>query len=201
MTVKCSVSVVCVIRFLKIGTVVRSPLNFRAVPKAGTLSKTRLCGFQVGFHHGASQVFVGIGSAPLLRRCTVHESDERAVIFVACLLVAELHHLPLQKLVKKCVFVEIFYPVAAGTCANSQQDDRLHRREIWRASSGDIAFAASERHMPSSSRMWQISARVSAPHKTQRSLGAATSSCHSLCAGRHVPSRRSLSSLRSFVLG
>ena len=28
--------------------------------------------------------------------------------------------------------------------------------------------------MPSSSRMWQISARVSAPHKTQRSLGAAT---------------------------
>ena len=46
LTAKSSVCGLCN-SFLKSGTVVRSPLNLRAVPKASPLSKTRLCGLQV----------------------------------------------------------------------------------------------------------------------------------------------------------
>ena len=46
LTAKSSVCGLCN-SFFKSGTVVRSPLNLRAVPKASALSKTRLCWLQV----------------------------------------------------------------------------------------------------------------------------------------------------------
>ena len=112
-------------------------------------------------------------SISFARRCTVLEGDERAGIFVAYWWLNSITCHSIKR-VKKCIFGDIFHPVAAGTCANSQLDDRLYARCIWRASSGNRAFAAPEGNMRSSSRMWQISASVFAPHNTQRSLGAAT---------------------------
>ena len=68
-------------------------------------------------------------SISFARRRTVLVGDERAGIFVAYWWLNSITCHSIKR-VKKCIFGDIFHPVAAGTCANSQLDDRLYRRCI-----------------------------------------------------------------------
>ena len=56
----------------------------------------------------------------------------------------------------RCIFGDIFHSWTTGTSANASRDKRLYSRWNWRASSSNLVFAASDRNVPSSSRMWSV---------------------------------------------